>query len=828
METLLQDVRYGLRMVRKSRAFTIVVLLTLALGIGANTALFSVVDAVLLRPLPYPEPRQLVAIHDDIPGANLEDAGMSVQELDDLQNRSGIFDQVSAVIPIDANVTGREKPERIEGLGVSPNYFSLLGVKAALGRVFVPSDYRPGNFEGVVISHGLWRRMFGGDPAVVGQTVRLDSDPSTIIGVMPPEFRHPGHTLRSDVDVWACAGYIAPPFPTPPKREIRLFPGAIGRIRPGLTVAQAQSKLDAFVAGLRRQYPTEYPESGRWTVQLAPLHQEVVGTTGTTLFVLLAAVGVVLLIACVNIASLLLARSSVRHREVAVRQALGASASHLVRQMLTENVVLSLGGGVLALVLTFTLKGLLLQFVPSTLPRLQEVGVNSHVLLFALGISLITGLAFGLAPALQLADRGLMDELRQGTRGAAVGHRQHRFLSGLVISEFALSLVLLVGAGLLVRSFWKVLQVQPGFETSHLVMAHLWLPFPDDPNLNPYLKPEKRAVFAREVLRRISGLPGVQSAVIGSANTPFSGERALVNFTLEGNVTGTGELPAAEFGSLTPDFSRTIGMPLLRGRSFTDADNETGNPVVLVDQTAAERYWPNQDPIGKRILQNIQNIPGVLMAPQWTTIVGIVGRTKSEGLDAPYSAHIFVPSYQNVTLSMTIYVRAAASAESLQNTIRAAVQSVDPNLPVFGVRTMEDVVSDSLASRRFALQLMALFAATALLLAAIGIYGVMAYFVSQRVREIGIRMALGAQREDVLKIVVSQGMSLALIGVLLGVGASLLVTNLLSGLLFGVSAHDPITMIAFAALLAAVALAANYVPAHRATKIDPMVALRYE
>jgi putative ABC transport system permease protein len=301
-----------------------------------------------------------------------------------------------------------------------------------------------------------------------------------------------------------------------------------------------------------------------------------------------------------------------------------------------------------------------------------------------------------------------------------------------------------------------------------------------------------------------------------------------VNFTLEGNATGTGELPAAEFGSLTPDFSRTIGMPLLRGRSFTDADNETGNPVVLVDQTAAERYWPNQDPIGKRILQNIQNIPGVLMAPQWTTIVGIVGRTKSEGLDAPYSAHIFVPSYQNGTLSMTIYVRTAASAESLQNTIRAAVQSVDPNLPVFGVRTMEDVVSDSLASRRFALQLMALFAATALLLAAIGIYGVMAYFVSRSVREIGIRMALSAQREDVLKMVVSQGMSLALIGVLLGVGASLLVANLLSGLLFGVSARDPITMIAFAALLVTVALAANYIPAYRATRIVPMVALRYE
>jgi predicted permease len=336
------------------------------------------------------------------------------------------------------------------------------------------------------------------------------------------------------VDVWICGGYIAPPFPQPPKRGIRLFPGAMGRIKPGLTVAQAQAKLDAFVAELPRQYPTEYPQAARWTVQLAPLHHEVVGNAGTMLFVLLAAVSLVLLIACVNIASLLLARSSVRNREMAVRQALGARAWRLVRQMLTESVVLSLGGGVLALVLTFILKELLLQFVPSTLPRLQEVGVNSHVLLFTVGISLITGLAFGLAPALQLADRGLMDELRQGTRGAPVGVSQHRFLSGLVISEFSLSLVLLVGAGLLLRSFWKVLQVQAGFETSHLVMAHVWLPVPNDPNLNPYLKQEKRAVFVREVLRRVSRLPGVQSAVIGSANTPFSGQHALVNFTILG------------------------------------------------------------------------------------------------------------------------------------------------------------------------------------------------------------------------------------------------------------------------------------------------------
>jgi len=467
---------------------------------------------------------------------------------------------------------------------------------------------------------------------------------------------------------------------------------------------------------------------------------------------------------------------------------------------------------------------LLLHLVPSSLPRIAEVTVSVRVLFFALGISLLTGLLFGLAPTTQLSDPRLMDDLRQGTRGGGIGLRQHRFLGALVVCEFAMSLVLLVGAGLLLRSFWNVLEVQPGFNPERVVMARLWLPVPNDPNLNPYLKQEKRSAFLREVLRRVSALPGVEHAAIGSGNTPFSGQLIRRPFNIEGRAVGTGENPVAEFGSLTPDFSRALGTTLLRGRFFTDSDNETGAPVALIDQAAAERFWPNQDPIGKRI-QFV--LPGAASQPL-STIVGVIGRMKSEGLDTPYQPHILLPALQNVDFAMSVYIRTAASPESLAELVRREVQSVDPGLPVFGVRTMDSIVSDSLASRRFAMLVLGFFAVTALLLAAIGIYGVMAYFVNQRVREIGVRMALGAQPGDVLKLVVRRGMALALTGVVLGIVASLGMTRLISGLLFGVRAGDPLTLGIFTICLASVALLANYIPARRATKIDPTVALRYE
>ena len=825
METLLQDVRFGLRMLRKNAGFTAIIVLTLALGIGANTALFSVVDAVLLRPLPYAQPQQLVAVKADMPGVNLIDAGMSQPELDDFQKRSGVFEQISAVAAIDANITGREKPERVEATVISVNYFTLLHAKPALGRVFNDSDYREGFSEGAVISDSLWHTMFGADPNVVGQAVRLDTDLYTIIGVMPPDFRHPGRTLLHDVDIWVAAGFAGPPAPTPPVRSQRLIPGAIARLKPGLTLAQAQAKLDAFAAHLRQDYPADYAASAQWRPRLVPLQQEVVGNSGQMLFLLLAAVGVVLMIACVNIASLLLARSSARHREIAIRKALGAGSWRLIRQTLTESVMLSLCGGLVAVPVSFWLKDLLLTLVPSTLPRLAEVSLNGRALLFILALSVICGVLFGLAPALQMSDRQLVGKLGQGARGVGIASRQHRFLSALVACEFALSLVLMVGAGLLLRSFWKVLQVQPGFNSDHIVTAQLWLPVPNDPKNDPYPTQEKRNAFLNEVLRRVSALPGVNEVAIGGGNTAFSRQRNSLSFAIEGRIAAVGETPTAEVGFATPDLFHVLGTPLIRGRFFTDADNEKGEPVALIDQTAAERFWPHEDPVGKQIRIRLALMAG---DEPLRRIVGVVGRTRSDGLDAPYAPHLFFPARENALNAMRVYIRTAASPEALEGPVLREVQAVDPDLPVFGVRALRTIISDSLASRRFAMQILGFFAATAMLLAAIGIYGVMAYFVSQRVREIGVRMALGAQRGDVLKLVVGQGMSLALIGVGLGVVAALALARLISGLLFDVSASDPLTLAALTALLTLVALLANYIPARRAARIDPMVALRYE
>jgi len=823
MATLLQDIRYGLRLLAKGRGFTVVVVLTLALGVGANTALFSVVDAVLLRPLPYSHPEQLVAIKADMPGLNLTDLGMSQPELQDLQKNAGIFDDVSAVWPINSNITGREKPLRVEANAVSTSYFTLLGAKPELGRVFNAGDYREGFSEVAVISDSLWHKMYGGDPQVLGKTFRLDTDLYTVIGVMPPDFHHPGRTLRQDVEVWGAAGFAADPFPKPPLRTQRFIPGAIGRLKSGVTVAQAQAQLDAFATHLEQQYPNDYPASARWHLRLVPLQQDLVGNTSLMLFLLLAAVGAVLLIACVNIASLLLARSYARAREVAVRQALGASSWRLIRQTLTESVVLALLGGALAVPVSFGLKDLLLTMVPSSLPRISEISLDGRALLFALSISVLTGLLFGMAPAIQMANPRMIDKLSQGARGVGVGSRQHRFLGGLVICEFAISLILLVGAGLLLRSFWKVLQVQPGFNAEHLVTAQVWLPVPNDPKNNPFPTQEKRNQFLGDVLRRLSALPGVHQVAIGGPDAPFAQVSNSFTFQIQGRSIRPGEAPTARLEVITPDLFQVLEVPLLRGRSFSDADDPKGEPVVLLDQTAAEKFWPNEDALGKQI-----RFPQFGAKQPWRRVIGIIGPIRGVGLDVPYTPHLFVPAKQVPLNNLIVYIRTSARPEAMEEPVRREIQAVDPDLPVFGVRSLRSVMADSLGARRFAMQVLAFFAATALLLAAIGIYGVMAYVVSQRVREIGVRMALGAQRSDVLRLVVRQGMLLASAGVGVGFIASLALTRLMSGLLFGVSASDPLTLAMFTLLLAAVALLANIVPARRAAMVDPMVALRYE
>jgi putative ABC transport system permease protein len=821
--TLWHDVRYGYRMLWKNPGFTSVVVLTLALGIGANTAIFSVVDAVLLRPLPFPHPEQLVLLRDDLASRQMENVGMSVPELKDLQQSADAFEEVAGVWPVDANLTGSDRPQRVELLAVSPNYFSLLGASARMGRVFGPQDKAEGFAEGVVISDGLWRRMFGADPNILGRRIYADTDAYTIIGVMPPGFRHPAQTLRNDVDMWATAGFTGNPFNNPP-RNVRMLPGAIARLKSGVNVAQAQSQVDSLVSRLREQFPADYPVESGWALRLLPVHENLVGGARTTLLVLLGAVGLVLLIGCVNIANLLLARSSARQREMAIRLALGAARRRLVMQLLTESLLLSLLGGAVALLAVVWLLDLLVRVVPADIPRLQEVGFDGGVLLFVFSVSVVTGVLFGLMPALSASNPDLTVNLKEGGKGAGTGLRGQRFRGALVVTEIALSLVLMIAAGLLLRSFGRLLEVNAGFDPHQVLMARIWLPVPNNPELDPYRPPAKRVAFVREVLRRATSLPGVQYAAIGAGNAvPLLGPHFTGSFTIEEKAESDADRPTAQMSSVTPDYFRTLGTPLLRGRLFADSDAGDAQRVALIDEATARRFWPNEDPVGRRVKPGARNSN----AP-WMTIVGIVGNIKTEGFDQPDVPHLYLPALQSPGYAMAVYLRAEGDPSRLTQALREQVRAVDPDLPVFGERTMEDVVSASLARRRFALQVVGGFGVLALLLAGVGVYGVVAYSVSQRTREIGIRLALGASSGAILRWVFKQGMRLTLLGTAAGLVVAFALTRLLGGLLFGVSAADPVTYVGLALLLALVSLLACYIPARRATKVDPMVALRHE
>jgi len=811
-------------MLRSNLGFTLVAVLTLAFGIGANTAIFSVVNAVVLRPLPFPKPEQIVIIRDDLTGRQIEDVGLSVDELKDLQERSGVFEQVSAVWPVDANLTGSERPERIELLAVSPNYFALLGAHAQLGRVFGPEEQQAKGFaEGVVISDGLWKRLYGSDPNVLGRKVYADTDLYTIIGVMPPEFRHPGKTLRNEVDMWGTAGFSANPF-GPPVRAARMLPGAIGRLKDGIDINQAQAKLDGLVAQLQTEFPKEYPPQAGWSIRVLSAHQQLVGNVQTILYVVLAAVGLVLLIGCVNLANLMLARSSGRRREMAIRLALGASRRRLVVQLLTESLLLSFIGGALALVvLAVLLKGFV-QFIPPDIPRLNEIHINLTVLGFVFVISTITGLLFGLFPALQASRPDVVSNLKDGSFGSGFGLATHRFRSGLVVLEFALSLILMIAAGLLLRSFGRLLDVNPGFNPDNVLLTRVWLPVPNNPELDPYRDPLKRAGFIKELLQKVSAIPGVRNAAISNGTAvPLVGPHNSGGFTIEGDAVTNNAIPTAQVGLVSPDYFRTMETPLKRGRFFTDADDRQAPQVVLIDEALAARYFSNRDPVGLRIKRG-----GPASEAPWMTIVGLVGNIKSDGFDKPDQPHLYFPIFQNPAYAMAIYLRTDVAPLTVTQSVREQVRSLDRDLPVFGERTMSQVAAESVSRRRFAMQLVGLFGILALLLAAVGIYGVIAYSVTQRTREIGIRVALGASRSAILRWVLKQGMVLTIAGVVIGLVGALALTRLLRSLLFGVGPTDLVTYGALAVLLTIVALIACYVPARRATKVDPLIALRYE
>ena len=823
MSSLGQDVRYALRTLLKSRGFTIVAVLTLALGIGANVATFSVVYAVLLRPLPFAHPEQLVRVFDDLRGPNDKDVGMSVPELWDLQERSGVFEEISAVISSNSAVAGGDRAVRAESLVTSPDYFTLLGAKPELGRVYTPQDAVPGFLEPVVISNGFWRRYYGSDPKIIGRKMRLDSDIYTIVGVMPAGFRHPGSTLDTDVEVWVATGFNATPFPVPPVRSQRFISGAIARLKPGLTVAQAQAQLDAYVSQLSRQYPGDYPAAAAWALRIVPIEEDLVGPQRTELFTLLGAVGFVLLIACVNIANLLLARSSGRRREIAIRLAMGASRGRLVGQLLTESTLLALLSGVFALVTVVFLKNAILTLAPPDLPRLNEVEISAAVLVFAFLLSLLTGVLFGLVPALQAANPNQVENLREGSRGSGLGRRHTRLSRVLAVAEIALSIVLLAGAGLLLRSFWRVLEVRPGFNSLHLNTVQIWIPISNNPANDPYNVDDKRGELLLKLYRRVSALPGVEQASISGNDTlPMNSGRNFSPFSIQGRPAESERSPVADIAVVDSYYFRTMEIPLLAGRNFTSSDTNKTQPVAVIDQALARQYWRDQNPLGQQVKFNLGR------GAQGVTIVGVVGDIKSDGFESPNVPHLYVPLGQFAPVNAVVFLRSRLDAEHLGEAVRREVESIDANVPVHSVSTMDQIISRSLANRRFALELLGVFAAVALLLAAVGIYGVMSYSFSQRVHEVGIRVALGAQRSDILRLALGEGLQIVLPGLAAGLVGAAIVTRVFRSMLFEVAPGDPATFLSASAILAGVVFFACYIPAQRATRVDPLIALREE
>jgi predicted permease len=827
METLLQDIRYGLRMLVKKPTFAIVAILTLALGVGANTAIFSIVNAVLLRSLPYPEPDRLVRIFFDNPGVGLHDIRYSVPELDDLNTRSGVFEDVSATGVGSVNLTGAKQPERLEMVICSPNYFSMLRATPQIGRLFGPQDFALGFATAVVISDGLWRRSYGADPNVLGRSLRLDNDPYTIVGVLPPGFRHPGPSTGRDAEVWLTTGFRADPWPQPPTRAKRfIFAGAIGRLKPGLTLEQAQARLTAMTAQLRHDFPTDYPPQAQWTIKIQPLQELLVGNFRSMLLVLMGAVILIVFIVSLNIANLLLARASGRQQEMAVRLLLGASRGRIVRQLLTESMLLSLFGGLAGVATAAGTLGFILRFVPSNIPRLGEVRIDWVVLAFALLISLMTGAVFGLAPAVHSTRTALSSGIREGARGSGYSTKTGRLRDVLIVSELAFAVVLMVGAGLLLRTLAGLLRENPGFNPARVVTANIWLSAPNDPKLDPYLGMARQIPFKRELLRRMSAIPGVDLAAITSA-LPATRQTNSAALALEDRPAESSQDLRAEMIQVSPDYFRVMQTPLVRGRHFTEGDEDGKQLVAIIDEATARRYWSDRDPLGRRLRFGQEpSLP-------WITIVGIVKDIKQDGLDINGVPHIYLSIYQDPGRvsgapgkAFSVVMRSPLAATLLEPQIRHEIQNIDSGLPVFGVSSMDDVLDASLAPRRFSAHVVGGFAALAVLLAFIGIYGLLAYMVGQRSQEIGVRMALGARQNDILKLFLFKGVALAGVGIVAGMVVSALTASMMASLLYGVRPHDLAVFLIVPLLLLAVAALASYLPARRATKVNPVVALR--
>jgi putative ABC transport system permease protein len=804
MSSLIEDLRYGLRMLTKSPGFTAVTVLTLALGIGATTAIFSVVDAVLLRPLPYQNSSQLVVLREKT--RRVGEVSVSYPDFLDWRQQSRSFSAMAAANNVGFNLAGVTQPENIAGYAVSPNFLSMLGVKPLLGRDFLAAEEEAGTAPVAVVSYRLWQSHLGSDPQVVGRGITLDGHSYTIVGVLPPSFR-----FLQDTDVIVPIGVVVKNLMA---RGGRGDMDVVARLASGVTFARAAAEMDTIAARLAHEYPLEDSGVG---VSMTSIRDAFVGDARQALMVLFTAVLSVLLIACVNVANLFLVRGAARAKEIALRLAFGASRWRVVRQMLTESILFAaLGGGLGVTVGAWGLSSLR-RFLPSGAFTGMDVRIDRGVLLFAAVLVTLVAFAFGLVPAWQVTRPDVQEALKEGGRNSTAGAGQHRLRSVLVIAETSLALVLLIGAGLMMKSLYRLLQVNPGFRSESVTQMEMNL------RSAQYSKDPAVRNFWQQVLDRVRVLPGVQAAAVGT-NIPLTGNHDRGDVTIEGQpLPGPGEFPHPDFHSISPDFLRALGVPLLGGRDFTEGDNENAPLVALVNSSMAHRFWPGQDPVGKRFLLGH---PG--LDTKWVTVAGVVSDTKLYGLENPSRLEIYLPFRQETPNDMNLVVRSTTDTASLMPAIRAAVAAVDKDQPVFGVETMKQLVADSLSTRRATFVLLGLFSALALVLAGIGIYGVMAYSVAQRTYEIGIRIAVGAQHKDVLRLVLGEGARLAVWGLGLGLVAALGLTSLLSSLLFEVRASDPLTYAGVSGVLTLVAVVACYVPARRAMRVDPMVALRYE
>jgi putative ABC transport system permease protein len=809
-------------MLLKRPGFTIIAVLTLALGIGANTAIFSVVNAVVLRPLPYAAPDRLVMIWETMPGNDKR--WVAPGNFVDWQKQNQSFEQIAAYANTsltNLNLTGATEPEKLTGVAVTMNIFSTLGVEAALGRTFLPEDEQREGGRVVVLSDGLWQRRFGADPNILGQAITLDDKSYIVIGVMPQGFRFP---VQSEIWIPGGRGSAVPPslmaqFPDSDlsiERDVHIY-SVVGRLKPSVTLAQAQAEMTTISGRLSEAYPDTNSGLG---VNTIPLHQQIVGGVSSILYILLGAVAFVLLIACTNVANLLLAHATQRERELAIRLALGAGRFRLIRQMLTESLLLSLTGGALGLLIAMWGVDLFIGLSPGDIPRLNEVGVDGRLLGFTLFISLLTGIGFGLLPALQATRLDPQNALKEGGSKATEGLRRRGARNLLVVAEIALAQVLLIGAGLLIMSFVRLQAVDPGFNPSNLLTARVSL------SVAKYSDRAKKMAFYDQVLERLRAIPGARSAAL-VMNLPLSGSNMNRGFQVEGRPEPKpDENISVDYQVISPGYFSTMEIPLLRGRAFTDADNEGAPRVAIVNEVMARKYFPGEDPLGKRIA-----FGDTSKEESWRTIVGIAGDVRHASVDEPPFPGAYTPYRQDREswARMGLLVRAEeGDASNLATALRKEVMAVDPQQAVSNVQTMEQLMAASITRPRFVMLLLGLLSAIALALSAVGIYGLMAYSIIERTHEIGIRMALGAQARDVLRMVVAQGLKLIVTGLLIGVIGALLLTRLMKSLLFGVSAVDPVTFCAVSVLLTVVALLACYIPARRATRVDPMEALRYE